>query len=133
MASEKRVWSFKANSEQDAALRSYMGETEDRTKTDALAHYVNEGIRREQEQDPGPSSLPTILLNGVVQMSVLAIIILMMGPGLNIVRARTATYVGVGLLALAFWLLMAIHYNWIDRIQHAVRGHLQWAKREAEA
>lgn len=133
MASERTTWSFKANSEQDAALRSYWEAEDGRTKSEALAHYVNEGIRHEQETGGGPSSLPTILLNGVVQMAVLAIVMLMLGPGLNIIRARTAALVGVGLLALAFWILISIHMGWVGRLTSGIRSHLAWARERHEA
>lgn len=132
MASERKTWGFKPNAEQVSALESYMAETEDANKSDALAHYVNEGIRRKQERVGGPRSLPTLLLNGVVQMSVLAIVVLMLGPGLNIIRARTATLVGVGLLAAAFWLLVAIRYDWISSARNRVGSHLAWVRQEAE-
>lgn len=133
MASSNKTWGFKPNAEQVSALESYMEEKDDTTKSEALSHYVNEGIRREEETVGGPSSLPTLLLNGVVNMSVLAIVVLMLGPGLNIIRARTATLVGVGLLAAAFWILMAIRYDWVTNALERVRSHLDWARREAEA
>lgn len=99
-------------------------EVNDCSKTDAVIHFLTLGIQTDNGQVDnrarGASALNWHLLGIAAQTTVVAIVILMIGPGVGMVPNTTAFILAATLLMLAWWLAVAVRLDLVDRVTDMV-------------
>lgn len=92
----------------------------DCTKSDAVLHFLRRGIQADaDEPDDGARELGALhghMLGIAAHTTVVAIIVLMVGPGLGLVPRRIGVVVAAALLGLAWWMFVAVRLRLAQRV-----------------